>query len=1604
MHLENIHKSSCKKILSKILVVLLVLLTFVSVSALAIATFVSQNNQIVAYAATVGWKSDSNGWWYVYNTNGDYYTSRFAKIDNVWYYFGSDGYMVTGWKEIDGKWYYFAPSQGSTYGANQNESAKQGEMLTGDQKISGKWYYFDSSGAMVTGWRSGGTRSDGTAIRFYYAPATASNYGYNHNQSAQKGEMLTGWQEIDGYWYYLSPTSTTDNGRSYSEGSARIYTNTNIGGKWYYFDSSGKMLTGWKDFGTRDDNTKIWRYFTETTASTYGANQNESAVMGEMLTGWQKLGGKWYYLSPSQTTVNGISYGKGVARVWTQTINGATYYFNGSGQMQTGWVTSGSNKRYFQSNGKMATGYTKIGNYYYYFDSNNEGYMKTGYFDANGKHYYFDADGKGHNGRASDGNFYVDGIRRTEGWIKFGDYWYYYQNGQYLTYTHTIDGKIYYFDGQGRMQTGWKQYTNQNNKWRYFIPTTKDGFIQGQAVTGDYVIDGVAYTFDSNGWLTTTGPQASTGNVKIVDYQTGYVYSRISHGKTQNINFHMHYVKGTSPAKYAYCLQWSADEEDENMSSGDLYSSNAWNSLNDYQKKMIARTTVVGFPNYNYGVSNEAAATATQMVINEFQNGWRTSVTTSNYNTTGGLTSSDQNAWTLYNMARNYNDLWKAYTGILWNLAKYENKPFTKFSCGSVSGTLSVSIVDGNVTVYVGDKKLTAGTDYVVNSVSGNSISIRIYDKTNMLYHYVKSSVSTTEATVSVYKAYEDLQANYNAGNYNYITINTSNLNLGTFKITFARYGTTASTQGYGSAVVLTNSNTAVQPLVYGTILLNSPYYAVETVNIKNTETKGSIAINKYDADDETTKLAGAVFTVYNSSGTSVGTITTNSNGYGKLSNLSVGKYTVRETTAPSGYDLGDFLKTVTISAGNSSNDFVFKVPNGQTRVSGNIILFKYDTGKSKSLTGAVFNIYSATDFDSTDLDNNTVIDTITIGENGYGKNTEPLDLGSYYAVEVVAPEGYELDQTPHPFTITENARNFTARPTVTLPDAKEYLDSTFDYEYGTVTVNAKRYNTSSNVSGAIINAFYIDGDGNRILVGTGITNSNGRVVFNNVALGYQYEFVNTDNIDKRYMVAADEEFVFLENGTTSGTINFELGFISNVTNNSVVAIDVTNEPFSATLNKIDADTLAGLPNATIEVYKIVSQTFTDEDSGEEVTTSVPVLIHTGLTDNNGHYVINGILPGEYMFKETNPPEGYYLNPTEYYFTIADDGTLTGDDTVANHKTDITLYKKVPSNDGLTLVGKENAKFEIYDASGTLVRSGFTNAQGELNIVGLPVGSYSFIETITPTGYAKNGSVNNDEIYTFDIKLDGSLFGDDTVVNQPLEIIIEKVSSSDGSKLPNVQFEIFDSSNVSKGIFTTNAQGQIVLKGWNVGTYTFVERATAEGYLLSNQTYNFTIDAYGNVTSTSGTIINNTHIVQVENEPNKVIISKTDAETGELLGGAEFNVYRPNGTLYGTFVTGNDETDTEHFGKIILTNLPSGTYTFVETDAPEGYALDETQHSFTVPANGTNDVTVTVTNELLGELPDTGSFSEIAFGVLAIMSILIGIILSRRKKLSNNNI
>ncbi|MEN1938654.1 glucosaminidase domain-containing protein, partial [Paenibacillus sp. 102] len=121
---------------------------------------------------------------------------------------------------------------------------------------------------------------------------------------------------------------------------------------------------------------------------------------GAMQTNWQSINGAWYYFNGSgamQTnwqSINGAWYyfnGSGAMQTNWQSINGAWYYFNGSGAMQTNWQSINGAWYYFNGSGAMQAGWLQEGSTWYYLQTN--GVMQIGFVFINGTKYYFDENG-----------------------------------------------------------------------------------------------------------------------------------------------------------------------------------------------------------------------------------------------------------------------------------------------------------------------------------------------------------------------------------------------------------------------------------------------------------------------------------------------------------------------------------------------------------------------------------------------------------------------------------------------------------------------------------------------------------------------------------------------------------------------------------------------------------------------------------------------------------------------------------------------------------------------------------------------------------------------------------------------------------------------------------------------------------------------------------------------------------------------------------------------------------------------------------------------------------------------------------------------------------
>ena len=149
------------------------------------------------------------------------------------------------------------------------------------KKVS-RWYYFDGRSTMATGW--------------VYDSKNGNWYYMNTNEGPDLGQMVTGWVKDPktNKWYYMN------------DNTGILVTGWHLDkqdGRWYYLNQNGEMLTGWQNIGGK------WYYFnTNTPQKTYE---------------WDAAAFKWNYLNNSVRPYGSMYAGEKTPDGYTVDANGA---------------------------------------------------------------------------------------------------------------------------------------------------------------------------------------------------------------------------------------------------------------------------------------------------------------------------------------------------------------------------------------------------------------------------------------------------------------------------------------------------------------------------------------------------------------------------------------------------------------------------------------------------------------------------------------------------------------------------------------------------------------------------------------------------------------------------------------------------------------------------------------------------------------------------------------------------------------------------------------------------------------------------------------------------------------------------------------------------------------------------------------------------------------------------------------------------------------------------------------------------------------------------------------------------------------------------------
>ncbi len=480
---------------------------------------------------------------------------------------------------------------------------------------------------------------------------------------------------------------------------------------------------------------------------------------------------------------------------------------------------------------------------------------------------------------------------------------------------------------------------------------------------------------------------------------------------------------------------------------------------------------------------------------------------------------------------------------------------------------------------------------------------------------------------------------------------------------------------------------------------------------------------------------------------------------------LTWGLYFVEEVTAPKGYLIREEALTVFVGQDGDVPGETYQidveVPNEP--VKGRILLEKKGprlTGfevtadaygneahrpvyEERYLAGAVFELRAAETVTGGDgtvwFEQGELVETLTTASNGPAASGL-LPLGRYVLVEIHAPEGYALDDTPHEVTL-DASDAYTPVVEVRAELTNEYLPAEITLTKYKETMQAMEdehgvRQTVITVPGegfvfGLYNASDIPYDGGVLpagtLVASGATDADGRLIFAGQYPHGEY-YVKELQAPEGWKLPAGTFPVSIlpEKAQEDAVIRAGL-----TVHNELICTPVT-------ITKTDITGAAPVPGALIEV----------RNSRDEI-------IYRARTDENGELPDILLMPGQYAFREVLAPDGYALNEAVCIFVVDAQGQVSGDTEIRDDWTRFSLRKT--DTGGRVLAG---VQFALVDADGNQIMTAETDENGLASFERIPYGRYTVVETQPLPGYLPAGTVA-------ELTVDGQYVNPDA----PLEVV-----------------------------------------------------------------------------------------------------------------------------------------------------------------------------------------------------------------------------------------
>lgn len=657
----------------------------------------------------------------------------------------------------------------------------------------------------------------------------------------------------------------------------------------------------------------------------------------------------------------------------------------------------------------------------------------------------------------------------------------------------------------------------------------------------------------------------------------------------------------------------------------------------------------------------------------------------------------------------------------------------------------------------------------------------------------------------------------------------------------------------------------------------------VVTINAVNELKKGNIEVYK-KASENNGALSGAIFTVYNTSGTKVTTIgPTNDRGYAKSADIPYGTYRIVETTFPFNYE-GDGQTEWTVTI-NTAKGALATINASNKLKKGRVEILKSDYESGKDLSGAEFTVY--------DYDGEEVAVIGPTDSKGYAKSGE-ITYGSYIVKESKVPVNYQPDgDAEWHITIDDNS------PLITLDIANLR-------QYGSVKVvktaedglvdGLKFQLTGTSVYGEEVNM-------------TATTNEAGVVVFERVPIGIDYTLSEVST-PERYVIPETQNITVEWNKVTERQFHNVL----KKWRADIFKVDANLRWGDGGLESVSVMSLKATVNSD-EIVERLGFPYGKSQGDASLAGAVygvyryDELVDTYTTDKNGYILTDYYVCGEgWNIREITPSEGYLLDESVYWLDVE-----PGQYTVEKNTEELDVYEEIIYGGFYLIKHKDNgdtqieteeigAEFEVYlkfagsyeNAKETERGYLITDEWGYAEIDYLPYGIYTVKQV--------KGSEGVDLMKPFDVFISEPWTYQQFIINNaPFTsyVKVQKTDAESGLAIPyaGAAFQIYnpDGTKVSMqytypeltviDTFYTNEDGYLITPetlGYGKDYY-LVEVKAPYGYVLNSDPVYFDVTADDATDEGGITVVNVTR----SNMPQKGVIHVT--KTGEVFQSVVIN-------------------------------------------------------------------------------------------------------------------